>query len=105
GTRHARLVIDDRDDMEGALMLALGAWRERASAQLRSHNMTLDWRVPTGQGLPVHPELRPWHVIQILRLLEEAVTNAGKPSHAGRVIVSIDTVGAAREPRGRIVVE
>jgi signal transduction histidine kinase len=72
---------------------------------MRSHNMSLDWRVLTAQGLPVHPELRPWHVIQILRLLDEAVTNAVKHSGAGRVSVSIETIGAAGNQRGRIVVE
>jgi signal transduction histidine kinase len=103
--RDLRLVIDAMDDIDGDLMLALGAWRERASAQLRSHNMSLEWRVLAARGLPVHPELRPWHVIQILRLLDEAVTNAVKHSGAGRVIVSIETVGAAGQQRGRIVVE
>jgi hypothetical protein len=36
--------------------------------QLRPHDIALDWRALTPQGLPVHPELRPWHVIQIVRL-------------------------------------
>ncbi len=76
-----RLVIDSMDDIGGDLMLALGSWRERAAAQLRPHDIALDWRVATPQGLPLHPELRPWHVIQIVRILDEAVTNAAK--HAG----------------------
>src|SRR4026209_2482373 len=63
-----RLVIDSMDDIGGDLMLALGSWRERATAQLRPHGIALDWRAVTAQGLPVHPELRPWHVIQIVRL-------------------------------------
>jgi hypothetical protein len=37
------------------------------------------------RGLPVHPELRPWHVIQIVRLLDEALTNAVKHANARRV--------------------
>ena len=57
-----RLVIDSMDDIGGDLMLALGSWRERAMAQLRPHDIALDWRAVTPQGLPVHPELRPWHV-------------------------------------------
>ena len=76
-TRHARrlkdrrLVIDSMDDIGGDLMLALGSWRERAMAQLRPHDIALDFAV-SPQGLPVHPELRPWHVIQIVRILDEA---------------------------------
>ena len=70
------------DDIGGDLMLALGSWRERAAAQLRPHDIALDFRVLTPQGLPVHPELRPWHVLQIVRILDEALTNAVKHSGA-----------------------
>jgi signal transduction histidine kinase len=87
-----RLVIDSMDDIGGDLMLALGSWRERATAQLRPHGIALDWRVVSPQGLPVHPELRPWHVIQIVRILDEAMTNAVKHADARRIAVSIETL-------------
>ena len=38
-----RLVIDSMDDIGGDLMLALGSWRERAMAQLRPHDIALEW--------------------------------------------------------------
>jgi signal transduction histidine kinase len=86
-----RLVIDSMDDIGGDLMLALGSWRDRATAQLRPHGIALDWyAVPP--GLPVYPELRPWHVIQIIRILDEAMTNAVKHADAKRIAVSIETV-------------
>jgi signal transduction histidine kinase len=86
-----RLVIDSMDDIGGDLMLALASWRDRAAAQLRPHDIALDWRaVPP--GLPVYPELRPWHVIQIIRILDEALTNAVKHAGARRIGVSIETV-------------
>ena len=101
-----RLVIDSMDDIGGDLMLALGSWRERATAQLRPHDIALDWRAVTPQGLPVHPELRPWHVIQIVRLLDEAVTNAVKHADARRITVSIETLAdASGFAYGRITVE
>ena len=85
-------------------MLALGSWRERATAQLRPHDIALDWAVDP-QGLPVHPELRPWHVIQIVRLLDEALTNAVKHAGAGRIAVSIETLtDASGFAYGRITV-
>jgi signal transduction histidine kinase len=86
-----RLVIDSMDDIGGDLMLALGSWRERAAMQLRPHDIVLDWRVATPQGLPLHPELRPWHVIQIVRILDEAVTNAVKHASARHIAVAIET--------------
>jgi signal transduction histidine kinase len=86
-----RLVIDSMDDIGGDLMLALGSWRDRVTAQLRPHDIALDWHaVPS--GLPVHPELRPWHVIQVVRILDEAVTNAVKHAGAKRIAVSIETL-------------
>ncbi|NOJ40210.1 histidine kinase [Bradyrhizobium sp. WSM 1791] len=101
-----RLVIDSMDDIGGDLMLALGSWRERAMAQLRPHDIALDWRAVTAQGLPVYPELRPWHVIQIVRLLDEAVTNAAKHADARCITVRIETLaGANGLKRGRITVE
>jgi len=82
-------VVDSMDDIGGDLMLALGSWRERAMAQLRPHDIALDWHaVP--QGLPLHPELRPWHVIQIVRVLDEALTNAVKHAEARRIKVDIE---------------
>ena len=87
-----RLVIDSMDDIGGDLMLALGSWRDRAMAQLRPHGIALDWRALSPQGLPVHPELRPWHVIQIVRILDEAMTNAVKHADARRIAVSIETL-------------
>ncbi|MCK1713906.1 MULTISPECIES: ATP-binding protein [unclassified Bradyrhizobium] len=87
-----RLVIDSMDDIGGDLMLALGSWRERAAMQLRPHDIVLDWRVATPQGLPLHPELRPWHVIQIVRILDEAVTNAVKHAEARHITVTIETL-------------
>lgn len=100
-----RLVIDSMDDIGGDLMLALGSWRDRAMAQLRPHDIALDWRVLTPQGLPVHPELRPWHVIQIVRLLDEALTNAVKHAGARRISVSIETLAdAPGQNRGCITV-
>src|SRR5258707_12091264 len=99
-----RLVIDAMDDIGGDLMLALGSWRERAMAQLRPHDIELDWR--TAAGLPVHPELRPWHVIQIMRILDEALTNAVKHARAHRITVSIETLAdAPGRPCGCITVE
>jgi signal transduction histidine kinase len=101
-----RLVIDSMDDIGGDLMLALGSWRERAAMLLRPHDIALDWRVKTPQGLPLHPELRPWHVIQIVRILDEAVTNAVKHAAARRIAVTIETIAdAPGEPYGVISIE
>jgi signal transduction histidine kinase len=98
-----RLVIDSMDDIGGDLMLALASWRDRAAAQLRPHEIALDWRaVPP--GLPVYPELRPGHVIQIVRILDEAVTNAVKHAGARHIMVSIETLKGDAGEHGCITV-
>ncbi|MGH6741617.1 MAG: sensor histidine kinase, partial [Bradyrhizobium sp.] len=98
-----RLVIDSMDDIGGDLMLALGSWRDRAAAQLRPHDIALDWRA-VSPGLPVYPELRPWHVIQIIRILDEAVTNAVKHAGARHVAVGIETRNDSEGEHGCITV-
>ena len=98
-----RLVIDSMDDIGGDLMLALASWRDRAAAQLRPHDIALDWHARP-PGLPVYPSLRPWHVIQIIRILDEAVTNAVKHAAARRISVGIETVKAADGERGCITI-
>jgi signal transduction histidine kinase len=98
-----RLVIDSMDDLGGDLMLALASWRERAASQLRPHDIALDWHaVPP--GLPVYPSLRPWHVIQIIRILDEAVTNAVKHAQARHIGVNITTMKVADGEYGCITV-
>jgi signal transduction histidine kinase len=99
-----RLVIDSMDDIGGDLMLALGSWRERAAMQLRPHEIVLHWRVATPLGLPLHPELRPWHVIQIVRILDEAVTNAVKHAAARQITVTVETRNDSHGPYGVISV-
>src|SRR5205085_11770400 len=99
------LVIDSMDDIGGDLMLALGSWRERATAQLRPHDIALDWRAVSPQGLPVYPELRPWHVIHIVRLLDEALTNAVKHARRRRIMVTIETPSDPSGVYGCISVE
>lgn len=86
-----RLVIDAMEDVGGDLLLALGSWRERTAIQLRAHQIELDWQVRTTGGLPPFEDLRPWHVIQIVRLMDEAITNAVKHSGAGRISVILRT--------------
>ncbi len=101
-----RLVIDAMEEIDGDLMLVLGSWRERISAQLRAHSIQLEWQVLTPGGLPIFPGLRPWHVIQVIRLLDEAVTNAVKHSGAKKLRVIIETIhDVPEEASGRISVE
>lgn len=101
-----RLVIDAMEEMDGDLMLALASWRERIDTQLRAHQMHLDWAIRGHTGLPIFQNLRPWHVIQLIRLMDEVVTNAVKHSGGRCVAVTIETVNDAfGRPTGRITIQ
>ena len=90
--RDMRLVIDAMDDVGGELMLVLATWRERAETQLRSMDIRLHWIIENEMGLPTFEGLRPLHVLNILRLLEEAITNVMKHSGARHVELRLKTV-------------
>ncbi|MCL6705549.1 ATP-binding protein [Pseudomonas sp. R2.Fl] len=86
-----RLVIDAMEDVDGDLLLALASWRERTEIQLRAHQVELDWQIRSKTTDLTFPELRPWHVIQIVRLMDEAVTNAVKHAEARTISVILRT--------------
>ncbi|WP_137154259.1 ATP-binding protein [Rhizobium sp. FKL33] len=99
--RDLRLVIDAMEDVEGDLLLALASWRERTAQHLRVHGIALDWQVRAKPSDLTFPDLRPWHMIQIMRLLDEAVTNAVRHSGAATISIILRTEQKAGE-RARI---
>lgn len=85
-----RLIIASLEDYGGDLTLALGAWRERLDPQVRSAGLTLDWRV---EDLPPMPWLGPAQILDVLRILQEAVTNVIKHARASRVVLAAHASG------------
>ena len=94
-----RLVIDAMDEVDGELMLILAAWRERLEGRLRASGLALDWVLDSPGGLPVFTGLRPSHAINILRIMEEAVTNAIKHAGARRLTIRL---GQRTDEAGRV---
>ncbi len=80
-----RLIIGSLEDYGGDLALALGAWRERAEPQVRAAGLKLDWRV---DDLPELKGLGPAQVLDVLRIVQEGVTNVIKHARATRVEVA-----------------
>ncbi len=79
-----RLIISSLEDYGGDLTLALASWRERAAPQLRAAKLALDWQV---KDLPLIANLGPSQVLDILRIVQEAVTNVIKHAGAQRVVL------------------
>ncbi len=81
-----RLIIGSLEDYGGDLPLALGAWRERAEPQVRAAGLTLAWSAP---DLPPIEGLGSAQVLDILRIVQEAVTNVIRHAQASRVSVAV----------------
>lgn len=86
-----RLIIDSLEDFGGDLGLALGAWRERAAPQIRAAGLDLSWQV---DDLPAHDALAAGQVLDVLRIIQEAVTNIIKHAGANHIVLAVhDTPG------------
>ena len=96
-----RLMIDSLDTVDGDLPVVLGMFRSRIEPRLLAQNIRFDWQV--GDLPPMH-SLGPHEVLQILRILHEAVTNIIK--HANASVITVMTGLIKREDaQERIFVE
>ncbi|MFK8014568.1 MAG: ATP-binding protein [Gammaproteobacteria bacterium] len=80
-----RLMIDSLDVAGEDITTMLGMFRARMEPALNTHNMTLNWNVePIGEI----PDFGSAKALHVLRILQEAVTNAIKHSQATQVWLS-----------------
>jgi signal transduction histidine kinase len=89
-----RLMIDSIEPVDGDLASVLGTLRMRMSRRLAQAGVELSWQIG---DLPPLPGLGPKHVLEITRVVQEAITNALKHSGAHRIRVAAGAVdGRAR---------
>ncbi|MCY6382125.1 sensor histidine kinase [Hoeflea prorocentri] len=69
-------------DVENDISGMLGTFRERAEQQLALHDISLEWQMI---DIPEIEGLNPSRALNILRILQEATTNAAKHSGGDRV--------------------
>ena len=81
-----RLVIDSMEPVDDDLIALLGSLRYRLEPRLKAAGVRLVWQV---HDLPALPNLSPRNVLHILRILQEALTNALK--HAGATKIALST--------------
>ncbi|MFZ5692016.1 MAG: ATP-binding protein [Pseudomonadota bacterium] len=79
-----RLVIYSLDLDDRELPLALASFRERLVPQLRRMGVDLDWSM---SGLPEIAGVTPSNALMVLRILQEAVTNALKHGPARSIAI------------------
>lgn len=88
-----RLVIYSLDLGDRELPLALANFRERLIPQLQRLGVDLDWSIA---GLPEVSGVTPGNALSILRILQEAITNALKHGPARRIVIRGTASGDGR---------
>ncbi|MCP5396972.1 MAG: hypothetical protein H6918_09630 [Sphingomonadaceae bacterium] len=86
-----RLMIDSMDSVGESLGSALAIFNRRVMPRVQAAGLDYDWRVVEGV---TYPDLGPRDVLQVFRVMQEAVTNALKHSGADRLSVSVAPAGA-----------
>ncbi|MDD5298803.1 MAG: sensor histidine kinase [Rhodocyclaceae bacterium] len=80
-----KLVIDSLEPIGHDLVTLLAALRFRLGSRLEAAGITIDWQM---EDLPPLPWLEPPQALQVLRILQEALTNMLKHAHAGEIRIS-----------------
>ncbi|MFC5495926.1 sensor histidine kinase [Caenimonas terrae] len=89
-----RLMIDSLEPDDESLLVALANLRYRLEPRLAAAGIALDWQAQREIGLPA-----PGSVLQVLRIVQEAVTNVLRHAGASRLHVR------ARAEAGELVLE
>ncbi len=88
-----RVVIGSLD-VEDDIAVILGTFRERAEQQLALHGIELHWQMIE---LPSVEGFSPSSALNMLRILQEAVTNAAKHSGARNLTIRFTLLGDAND--------
>lgn len=81
-----RLMIDSMDSVGESLKSALAMFRKRVMPRVKGAGFAFDWNMAEDSPLP---DYGPRDVLQIFRILQEAVTNALKHSGGDRIDIAI----------------
>lgn len=81
-----RLMIDSMDSVGESLEAALGTFRSRMQPRVTAAGVAFDWQQQDGLAFP---DYGPRDVLQLFRIMQEAVTNALKHSGARRLTVTL----------------
>jgi signal transduction histidine kinase len=81
-----RLMIDSMDSVGDSLASALATFRERTQSRVENAGFAFEWHDQSAGALPA---LGPRKVLQIFRVMQEAVTNALKHSQGSQILVKV----------------
>ena len=87
-----RLIVNAMDSAGDDLGFALGAFRQSIEPKLAAAGMSLDWRIEPGAAAG---EADAAMVLQVFRILQEAVSNAVRHSGGSRLAIGMSRSGGA----------
>ncbi|HEX4847794.1 MAG TPA: sensor histidine kinase [Novosphingobium sp.] len=90
-----RLIIDSLDTVGESLSAALASFRGRIEPRLSAAGITIHWSNTLPDALP---ELPPRTILQVFRIVQEAITNAIKHSGTRSLAVSVALADAPGRP-------
>lgn len=90
GLSELRLLVDSLDVVGETLADALASFHDRARQQTSAADMTLEWSQPDDLGAEVRDQQ--W-ILNLYRLMQEAITNAVRHSGGDRVSVTVNSDG------------
>jgi signal transduction histidine kinase len=100
--RDLRMIIDSLSITDGDLMTVLGTFRYRTEKMIKQVGLKYKWQVG---DLPPTLQLGPDAVLQVLRILQEAVTNIMRHANASTVTVKTSLTEADQESPAFAVIE
>jgi two-component system, NarL family, sensor histidine kinase UhpB len=86
-----RLMVDSMDSVGESLEAALATFRARIQPRVEAAGFAFRWQ--QNETLPA-PDLGPRDVLQVFRIMQEAVTNALKHSSGSAITVEVAAAGA-----------
>ncbi len=95
-----RLMIDSLSPQENDIPSLLGALRSRLEPQMQSSGLQLNWQV---DALPVVPNFGPHKALQVLRIVQEAVTNVIR--HAQAKNIYIKAYVAQQQNKAQVIIK
>lgn len=79
-----RLIVDSLSPNDGDLVSVLAMFRHRIQPLIERNGLKFEWRVA---DLPALPDIGPEETLNVLRILQEAVTNIIHHANASRITV------------------
>jgi len=100
--RDLRLIVDSLSINDGDLVTMLGTFRYRTEKMITDAGLKYDWQVA---DVPVLNSMGPASALQVLRILQEAVSNIMQHANASKITIRTKMLSSGKNSPSTVVVE